>query len=67
MFLSQPERACDMQVAYNPRALMVYTSISSSNLDVCDSAELAAEGECLSFWQLQMRAQARGWVRWAPA
>ncbi|KAK9800732.1 hypothetical protein WJX73_002178 [Symbiochloris irregularis] len=50
------------QVAFDARSLVVYTSFGTSNLGVCDSAELAGQDEALSFWQLQMRAQGRGWV-----
>ena len=46
---------------------MVYTSIGDADLAVFDSSELAAQGETLSFWQLQMRAQERGQASSMPS
>lgn len=50
------------QVAFNPQALMVITSLQEADLGVCNSSEFAAAGEALSFWQLQMRVQSAGQV-----
>ena len=52
------------QVAYDAKALAVYSRLNGAcDLIVQDASSLAAQGERLSFADLQLRAQAVGQVR----
>ncbi len=47
------------QVAYDPRALAVYSEVGGAcHVRVHDAGEFCAPGEAVPFWTLQMRAQA---------
>ena len=51
--------AAGAQVAYDPRALAVYSEVDGAcRVRVHDAAVFCARGEAVPFWTLQMRAQA---------
>ena len=46
-------------MAYDPRALAVYSEVGGAcHVRVHDASEFCAPGEAVPFWTLQMRAQA---------